>query len=225
MQRQARALGNPTRHAIFRYLEAATAPVGVAELTEVFGLNHNAIRQHLAKLCEAQLVEEELAPPRGPGRRKLQYRIVPAAAGAWGGSSSYEQLALLLIELIGTNRSPREVGYEAGRRVAAPHGRRVAGCDGQAALDALEALVARQGFEPERRQRGGRTVLILQQCPYAAAASADPAVVCELHRGLAEGMADALGGGVEVEALVPRDPRRAGCRLETIVDGHEIERP
>ncbi|MHB1137972.1 MAG: helix-turn-helix domain-containing protein, partial [Microthrixaceae bacterium] len=50
LQVQARALGDPTRHSIFRYLAASDAPVGVAELTEHLGVHHNAIRQHLTKL-------------------------------------------------------------------------------------------------------------------------------------------------------------------------------
>ena len=78
---QARALGDPTRNAIFRYIDAASDPVGVAELTDHFGLNHNAIRQHLAKLRDAGLVVEELAAPSGPGRPPLRYRPSPGAAG------------------------------------------------------------------------------------------------------------------------------------------------
>ncbi len=74
---QARALGDPTRNAIFRYIDAASDPVGVAELTDHFGLNHNAIRQHLAKLRDAGLVVEELAAPSGPGRPPLRYRPNP----------------------------------------------------------------------------------------------------------------------------------------------------
>jgi hypothetical protein len=34
------------------------------------------------------------------------------------------------------------------------------------------------------------------------------------HLGLAEGIAEATGGMVEVTKLVARDPRRAGCRLK-----------
>lgn len=211
LQRQARALGDPTRHAIFRYVEAAAGPVTVAELTEHLGLNHNAIRQHLAKLCEAGLLIEELAPPAGPGRRRLQYRAAPAVAAAWGGESPYEQLSLLLLELLQTTASPRQIGFEAGRRFASRHSAQAAADE----LDALETLVARQGFEPRRVERADAVELVLEHCPYAAAASADPAVVCELHRGLAEGMAHALGGDVEVTDLIAHNPKRAGCRLQT----------
>ena len=53
LQLQARALGDPTRHELFRYIADAGRPVDVAELTKHLGLHHNAIRQHLAKLVEA----------------------------------------------------------------------------------------------------------------------------------------------------------------------------
>jgi DNA-binding transcriptional ArsR family regulator len=73
LQEQARALGDPTRYAIFRYVADAPAasPAGIAELTEHLGLNHNAIRQHLAKLCDAGLVVEANSPtnPRHIRRR------------------------------------------------------------------------------------------------------------------------------------------------------------
>ena len=57
LQVQARALGDPTRHEIFRYLIDAGDEVDVAELTNHVGLNHNAVRQHLTKLVDAGLVE------------------------------------------------------------------------------------------------------------------------------------------------------------------------
>jgi DNA-binding transcriptional ArsR family regulator len=52
LQQQAKALSDPTRHGIFRYIVDAGDDVHVAELTEHFGFNHNAIRQHLAKLAD-----------------------------------------------------------------------------------------------------------------------------------------------------------------------------
>ena len=52
------ALGDPTRHSIFRYVAAKRRPVDVAELTAHVGLHHNAVRQHLARLVDAGLVEE-----------------------------------------------------------------------------------------------------------------------------------------------------------------------
>lgn len=207
-QQQARALGDPTRHGIYRAIDAAAQPLTVAQLTAAFGLNHNAIRQHLAVLCRAGLVVEDLAPPSGPGRRRLRYRVDPAAAAQWGGPNPYEQLALLLVEVL-QGRPARAVGYDAGHRLAA-RGRRGNGTD---PLDAFIDLVARQGFEPHLDGNPDQPEVVLNRCPFATAAAADPDVVCDLHRGMVEGMADALHDDLAVSDLVVRDPRRAGCRI------------
>jgi hypothetical protein len=51
-------------------------------------------------------------------------------------------------------------------------------------------------------------------CPYEEAALANPGLVSGLHKALAEGMLEALGGAFEVTSLVARHPTTAGCRLE-----------
>jgi predicted ArsR family transcriptional regulator len=209
---QARALGDPTRHRVYRAIEAASEPVTVAELTAQFGLNHNAIRQHLALLCQAGLIIEDLAPPTGPGRRRLRYRLDPTAAAAWGGENPYERLSVLLVEAMRSGRRPYDVGVDAGRRLATGGRHRRANSE---PLDVFVDMVARQGFEPTVAGGADHSTLVLGHCPFAAAAAADPAVVCELHRGLAEGMADALGG-LAVADLAVRDPRRDGCRLRVV---------
>lgn len=208
MQRQARALGDPTRYAIFRFVANEEAPVRVASLAEHFQLNHNAVRQHLAKLCDAGLLVEEQAPRSGPGRPALQYRLSPGALATWGTAGPYAQLSMMLLELIRTGRSPREVGADAGRRLRTSS-------DGRAdAIDELEAEMTRRGFDPRRAERGSSVELALQRCPFEAAALADPDVVCQLHLGLAEGIVEGLSGDVEVTGLVARDARRAECRLK-----------
>ena len=106
LQVQARALGDPTRHSIFQYLVDADAPVGVAELTDHFGLNHNAIRQHLAKLVGAGLVIESTAAPSGRGRPRLEYTVDPSSDSRWGVTGPYERLAVLLTELVAQRGPP-----------------------------------------------------------------------------------------------------------------------
>src|SRR5687768_14939055 len=106
LQEQARALGDPTRHAIFRHLADAGGPLGVAELTGQFAFNHNAIRQHLAKLVRAGLVIESKGPSAGRGRPPLVYEVDPGAEGQWGGTGPYERLSRLLIEVIRSGEAP-----------------------------------------------------------------------------------------------------------------------
>src|SRR5688572_24566330 len=112
-QQEARALGDPTRHAVFRRIAEAGRPVAVAELVEQFALNHNAIRQHLAKLVAAGLVTETKAAAAGPGRPRLLYAISPSTAGRWDTPGPYERLSALLTEVIRSGRTPEEVGRRA----------------------------------------------------------------------------------------------------------------
>jgi predicted ArsR family transcriptional regulator len=207
LQEQARALGDPTRHQIFRYVADADGDVGVAELTEHFGLNHNAIRQHLAKLVGAGLVVEHRASTGGRGRPRLLYRVDPAVDGRWGATGPYERLSLLLAEVTRTGAAPVDVGRRSALREAPA---------GDAETEPVAALVdamERQGFEPDLRVRGNRVELVLRHCPFESAAMVDPDTVCALHLGIVEGVAEATGGRVVIDELRPRDPRRAGCRL------------
>jgi predicted ArsR family transcriptional regulator len=184
------------------------APVGVADLEGHFGLNHTTVRQHLRRLVEAGLLLEETAPPGRPGRPRLVYRVAPGVEGTWHHDGPYERLGLLLLEMLETSRTAREVGAIEGRRLAARGPART----GDAAT-AIEDRLAVEGFAPRRDERFSDTELVMERCPFEAAATASPAVVCDLHRGLAEGMAEALGDVVVVD-LVARPPQRAGCRLQ-----------
>lgn len=206
-QRQARALGDPTRSAIFWHVVEAGQAVRVAELVQHFGLNHQGVRQHLAKLADAGLLVEEIAEPTGSGRPPLQYRIAPQAVATWVGPSPYAELSVLLLKVLDSGRSAREVGAEAGRSVEPS-------LEGLEPLDGLEAEMARRGFEPQRTQASSSLDIVLRRCAFEVAADADRDVVCELHLGLAQGMTEVLGGGFEVIDLVAYDPAQAGCRLK-----------
>jgi predicted ArsR family transcriptional regulator len=211
IQEQARALGDPTRHAIFRYVLDAPDPVGVGELTDHFGLNHNAVRQHLTKLVAADLVLEGRASSGGPGRPRLVYTVDPATESRWGATGPYERLALALSEVIRTGATPVEIGRRIGRREAAAHP------NSGAPVEALVQAMARSGFEPTVEERRSGVDVVLQTCPFASTALADPDIICELHRGLAAGVAEHVGG-VVVSDLVRHDPRRAQCRLRLQLD-------
>jgi predicted ArsR family transcriptional regulator len=208
LQEQARALGDPTRHRIFRYVVDAGRPVDIAELTAHFGLNHNAIRQHLAKLVAADLVTEDRAPSTGRGRPRLVYEPHPAADSRWGVTGPYEQLSVLLAEIIRTGDSAVDVG----RRSITPSGRTARA--GKDPVDFVVDVMERRGFEPVvRTARGDRVDVVLRRCPFQSAVLADPDTICDLHLGMAEGVAELTGHHLVVDELLARDPRRAGCRL------------
>jgi predicted ArsR family transcriptional regulator len=203
MQEQARALGDPTRHAIFEYIGNADHPVGIAELNERFPLNHNAIRQHLAKLVAAGLVAETKEKPPGRGRPRLLYAVHSAVEGQWGTVGPYERLSGLLVEVVRTGLSPEEVGRRSAGTFAVPP-------SGDVSAD-ISAAMARQGFDPEVLGTRRGPEIVLHNCPFAAVALADRTTICSLHLGIAEGLAE--GSDLDVEELVAYDPRKADCRI------------
>ena len=206
VQREARAVGDPTRYRLFRYIVDSDRPVGVAELTAYVQLNHNAVRQHLAVLKEAELVVEEVEIRDTPGRPRLLYRLHPEAAGKWETSGPYAWLAGLLSDAVKHKRSSREVGTQDGLR----RGLEYSGIGDS--VDAMEQELIRSGFRPTRSERGRQVDFVLGRCPFAEVAAGNPDTVCQLHLGLAEGLAQGLGG-LTVDRLTARDPHRAGCRL------------
>lgn len=206
LQQEARALGDPTRHRLFRYIADSPEPVSVAELTDLVQLNHNAVRQHLAVLKQAKLVVEEVEDRARPGRPRLLYHLHPEAPERWGTSGAYPWLATLLASAVRRGQDAHQIGRQDGHRRAAEL------TDSGDALDILELEMHRRGFRPTRLERGRRAEFVLGRCPFAEVAEVDPDTVCQLHLGLSEGLAEGLGG-VTVERLVTKKPSRAGCRL------------
>jgi predicted ArsR family transcriptional regulator len=210
---RARALADPTRRAVHRALQDSPRPWTIAELSAHVGVHHNAVRRHLALLRDAGLVLEQREIRDRPGRPRLLYDAAPVTSDE---RAAYEQLSLLLLQLVDRGGDPRATGRDAGRREAVRL--HVAGED---AITALETHARVHGFAPRRvRGRGGAENLLLEQCPIATAAARDPATVCALHEGLAQGIVDGSTPG-EVQ-LVARDPHRAGCRLRVRPAGDDL---
>lgn len=209
-QLQARALGDPTRHTIFRYLADERRPVDVAELTDHIGLHHNAIRQHLARLVAAGLVVESTAAPTGRGRPRLVYEIAPSVDSRWGITGPYEQLSVLLSEIIRTGDTPVDVGRRAGSTFEIV-------AVGSDPADAMAERLNRYGFDPVSERRGNHVDFVLRACPFETTALAEPDIVCSLHLGLAYGLADSIGG-IVVDDLVRADPRRSPCVLRCHIE-------
>ncbi|MFV0459319.1 MAG: helix-turn-helix transcriptional regulator [Actinomycetales bacterium] len=217
----AKALGDPSRHALFAALqEAATDPsratagVTVAELAGRFALHPNAIRQHLSTLRGVGLIEQETSPAGRRGRPALRYRVVPGALQAWGSPGPQAELSAMLLDLALTGHSPVEVGREHGARLAGEGGTSSPATDSAtgvaAGRGALMGVARRLGFEPEAV---GPDEIVLHRCPFADEAERAREIICALHRGIAEGICRALGGSLVVDDLIIEPPRQAGCRL------------
>jgi predicted ArsR family transcriptional regulator len=89
-------------------------------------------------------------------------------------------------------------GIEAGRRT-----------NSKSCVKALFGEMDRLGFDPEREVlAGGTTDIAFLHCPFRELAEAYPELVCNLHRGLCEGVVDAVGGGTvnEFATLYDAEP-------------------
>ena len=202
LQRQARALGDPTRHEIFRYLAAAEGPVDVAALTAEFGLNHNSIRQHLSKLVEAGLLDEAKAARTSPGRPRLVYRLSAGAESRWGVVGLWELLSRALAQVIRTGKTPAEVGRAGGAQI------QISASD---PVTDIAAFMGRLGFRPDVDHRRSGVDIVLTACPFASIDDVDRNTLCSLHLGLVEGLTEKTA--FRVDELLARPPRQAHCRV------------
>lgn len=78
----------------------------------------------------------------------------------------------------------------------------------------IVAELSDMGYDPAVASVEARTTVAFTRCPFQELAEAHPEVVCHLHRGIVEGMAEYLGG-VAVErfgTIVDRDP----CRVDLV---------
>ena len=203
IQQQAQALGDPSRYEIFEHIASADHPLGVADLTERMGFNHNAIRQHLAKLLDADLITEATEKRTTRGRPRLTYRARSDAFDQFQNrpDGSYQRLAGLLLEVITTGNSPRDVG-RANATITT---------SGEPA-DTIATLTRQlqvDGFDPTLD--GSR--IKLTRCPFASLATTEPSIICEIHRGILDGYCDQLPKPTSA-TLTPKPPKRAGCTVD-----------
>jgi predicted ArsR family transcriptional regulator len=171
-------------------------------------------------LDEEGLVVRYQPEPRRWGRGKPRYGAELAHADRPETQDAYLSLSSLLLEILASGLSPREVGRMAGGLL----GKEARSHDSSAPDDTLvqlEKFLESRGFMPKQIGSMPEVGFVLGRCPYEQAALANPAVVCSLHRALAEGMLESFGGTFEVTDLVARHPTTAGCRL----DLHAVGQP
>ncbi len=197
--RRARALSASTRVELLAVLRDAAAPLTAGSLAAALGIHHTAVRRHLVVLLHVGLVRAIPLPVLGRGRPSTGYVVVDVSLTA----DAYRELAGMLAEAVRTGQSARSTGRDAGRRVQPL-------ADGP--LATLTGETERLGFRPELQVSGDQQELVLAACPFADLAGLQPETVCQLHLGLAEGIAE-RAGGMEVTGIRLADPQTGGCRI------------
>jgi predicted ArsR family transcriptional regulator len=207
-----KALGDETRFSMYRELAGSTRGCSAQELAESLGLHANTVRLHLDRLREAGLVEVEAVHRGTVGRPTHIYSLAPGAPGLGFDPPSYTLLAGLLAALaervgadgIEATEIGRAWGVEAGRRARS-----------RSCVKALVGEMERLGFEPQTETVAKTSDMAFMRCPFRELAEAYPELVCNLHRGISEGIVAQVGGGTvdEFATLYDRDP----CRVTVAV--------
>ena len=170
----------------------SAAPLSASDLAERLSLHPNTVRPHLDRMREAGLVEVEPIHRGTVGRPQLRYSLAPGAPGLGFDPPAHTLLAGLLAALAeqlgGDGLDAANLGRRWGTDSA---GRRQSG---RGCLAALVAELDRLGFDPVESELGGggaatrRVRVDFLHCPFRELAEAYPEMVCNLHRGIVEGV-------------------------------------
>jgi predicted ArsR family transcriptional regulator len=202
-----KALADDTRFAVYRELATSTSALSAQDLADRLGVHANTVRLHLERLRDVDLVDVEAVHRGTVGRPQHLYFLAAGAPGLGFDPPAHALLAGLLAALaeqIGAD--PEDAadtghawGLEAGKRT------RSGSC-----VSALETELTRLGFEPSTEPGDGTsegdTRIEFLHCPFRELAEAYPELVCNLHRGLCEGVVDRVGGGTVEEFSTLYDP-------------------
>jgi predicted ArsR family transcriptional regulator len=188
-----KALGDETRYAMYRELAHSTGPLAAQELAERLGLHPNTVRLHLERLREAGLVELAVVHRGTVGRPQHLYSLAPNAPGLGFDPPAHALLAGLLAALAEKSGANAPAAADTGRAWGVEAAKR---SSSKSCLVALAGELDRLGFEPAADDEPGEAVRIdFLHCPFRELAEAYPELVCNLHRGLCEGLVDHVGGG------------------------------
>ena len=202
-----KALGDETRFSMYQELAGSTTPLTATELADRLGLHANTVRLHLERLREAGLVDVEPVHRGTVGRPQHVYSLAAGAPGLGFDPPSYTLLAGLLATMAERIGADAEDAAAAGHTwgVEAGHRTRSRSC-----VKALTGEMQRLGFDPAGATQGASTDIAFLHCPFRELAEAYPELVCNLHRGICEGVVESVGGGSvsEFATLYDRDPCR-----------------
>jgi predicted ArsR family transcriptional regulator len=217
-------LADRSRYAIYQEVAAAREPMTTMQLATRLELHPNTVRLHLEKMREAGLLAVTSDRHGTVGRPQHRWAAVPLPSSLDPEPAGFRLLALLLAEVAAEGHPAAAAVTGVGRR----RGRERSGDawrsePGAACVRAVMDELTNLGFDPalHAAPEEGQATISFLRCPFREVAVLYPDLVCQLHRGLTEGI---LAGAVTMSAgaegrvesfasLVDADP----CRVELSV--------
>lgn len=192
-----------------RVLQAVADAPGstLSQLSDALGGHPNTTRQHLESMAAERLIDIAPLPRSGPGRRPLGFTLSAHGRRALALASGVDAGPLgALIAYVEAGDAPVETATSIGRlwgeREVEALGLDEPHADASGALaTTLDAL----GYDP----RADGDDLVLRACPMLAVAGKNPGVVCALHGGMLDAVAEHLDVSVTLRPFSDAD----GCRV------------
>ncbi|HEY7703680.1 MAG TPA: helix-turn-helix domain-containing protein [Acidimicrobiia bacterium] len=193
------ALGDPTRRAIYIAVRQSAEPLTSTQVADIFEIHPNVARHHLDKLAGdgyLRVTQKRLNGRRGPGagRPAKCYEATGKAVAVHPGRR-YDLLVDLLVKVIdrlhpdAISATAEAVGRDYGKALAAEIG----APDDAGYAVAVEAVAkAMGGLGFDITADVGSQRLLTSHCPFGAAATAHPEVICSLDRGIVSGILGSL---------------------------------
>lgn len=187
---------------VLRAVQAAGAPMSIAQIADVLGVHPNTVRFHLDTLVDEGRVEFAEPEHRGRGRPALLFRAVRQMDR--GGTRRYQLLAEILTIGLAADQDPSGKALAAGRawgQRMRPPADPEKPVGAEESIDQLVDMLDDLGFAPERREAAGQTQLGLRHCPFLELAEACTDVVCPIHLGLMQGALESWDAPVAIDRL------------------------
>lgn len=167
------------------------APARIADIAAGLDVHPNTVREHLDALVAQALVDRTTEKPTKRGRPAALYR--PSAADPAVPAQDYAGLATALAgHLARTSVDPEREARTAG--IAWGHELFDGAEPTDNPRDTVLNILARLGFGPDIDHVDGQANSIaLRRCPLLEAARRYPAIVCQVHLGIIEGVLERLG--------------------------------
>lgn len=200
-----KALGDNTRYAIFLEVARAPAPVATADVATSLDLHPNTVRPHLERMRDVGLLEVQSDARGGVGRPQHRYSLAADAPSLGLDPPTFPLLAGMLMRMAAMAGAHADDALGVGRDQGRADGVGRAGDD---CVAVVQERLGTLGFDPAAVLDDDGATIAFTHCPFRDLAEQRPDLLCSLHRGLVEGMVEAVGGG-EVTGfgtIVDRNP-------------------
>jgi predicted ArsR family transcriptional regulator len=210
-------LGDPLRRALYRYVAECGVPVSRDDAARAVGISRPLAAYHLDRLVGDGLLDaryQRRGPRRGPGAGRPAKHYVRADRQIELSlpARDYAVLAELLAGAVeadpsgaaraALSRVARALGAELGAEAAT---QTAADGDTVEILAAIRQALANRGYEPYDDDGTIR----LRNCPFDRIAARHRQLVCGANLAMLQGLADHLGDGRPVRAVL--DPQPGTC--------------